>query len=192
MIQRVKLPRKKKKRNQLLSPLQPYRHYKWNKQVPFPPLANRTRHEIIPLFQIYSTDKPCETRVDESNWFRASFFFLRVNALQGRFPCTVEDWSEEREGKGKKKKGKKEEIRGKKVEKGRNHGIFREKTKRDVVADVVNFSSFRAGWMEKKKRQGREREKERKARKKNHKLDVAGPLFTCKFRERTKVVGRMI
>lgn len=145
MIQRVKLPRKKKKRNQLLSPLQPYRHYKWNKQVPFPPLANRTRHEIIPLFQIYSTDKPCETRVDESNWLRASFFFLALTPCRDVFRARSRIEARKEKEKGEKKKGKKEEIRGKKVEKGRNHGIFREKTKRDVVADVVNFSSFRAG-----------------------------------------------
>lgn len=45
----------------------------------------------------------------------------------------------------------------------------------------------------KEEKTGEEREKEReRGEKKNHKLDVAGPLFTCKFRGRTKVVGRMI
>ena len=66
----------------------------------------------------------------------SSKFLPRINALQGRFPCTVEE---------RERKRKKKEIRGKEVEKRRNHGIFREKTKRDVVADVVNFLSFRAG-----------------------------------------------
>lgn len=124
---------------------------------PVSPLAERSRHEIIPLFQIYSTDKPCETRVDESNWLRASFFLALT-------PCR--DVFRARSRK-EKEKEKKKEIRGKEVEKRRNHGIFREKTKRDVVADVVNFSSFRAGWMEKKKRQGkREKKREREVRKK--------------------------
>lgn len=89
--------------------------------------------------------------MDESNWLRASLF-LALTPCRDVFRARSRI---EREVEEKKK----EEIRGKKVEKGRNHGISREKTKlNDVVADVVNFSSFRAGWMERKKRP-RERER---------------------------------